>query len=264
VAEARQPRKPKTTVTGPGAAMAAPAVEISKSVSKPDGADDVRKGQGGGRIVGTRGGARNRRRAGSDAPAADERGTRDRILDIALDLFIEHGYDKTSLRQIAEPLGFSKAALYYHFASKEDILMALHQRLHGLLDETLADIGREVPPSQEYWTRLLEHLVVRTAKERKLFVLHARNQAAFEVLHDNDAHRDSHNEVEILIRESLSDTRIPARDRVRMACGMGAVLSGLLLSSESFGDLDPEEYSAILLDALHDLLGTPETAASAP
>src|SRR6185437_10733990 len=48
------------------------------------------------------------------------------------DLFIEQGYDKTSLRQIAEPLGFTQAAIYYHFAAKEDILVALHLRLHEL------------------------------------------------------------------------------------------------------------------------------------
>ena len=56
----------------------------------------------------------------------DEGDTRERILDVALDLFIEQGYDKTSLRQIAEPLGFTQAAIYYHFAAKEDILVALH------------------------------------------------------------------------------------------------------------------------------------------
>ena len=37
--------------------------------------------------------------------------TRQRILDVALDLFNEHGYDKTSLREIADALGFTKAAL---------------------------------------------------------------------------------------------------------------------------------------------------------
>src|SRR5579872_6632795 len=65
-------------------------------------------------------------------------GTRERILDIALDLFIDNGFDKTSLRQIAEQLGFSKAALYYHFASKDDILMALHLRVHEVFHEALA------------------------------------------------------------------------------------------------------------------------------
>jgi AcrR family transcriptional regulator len=47
-----------------------------------------------------------------DAPPLD---TRQRILDVALDLFIEQGFDGTSLRQIAEQLGVTKAALYYHF-----------------------------------------------------------------------------------------------------------------------------------------------------
>ena len=56
--------------------------------------------------------------------------TKERILDIALELFTDQGYERTSLRQIAERLGFSKAAIYYHFASKDDILMALHLRLH--------------------------------------------------------------------------------------------------------------------------------------
>ena len=46
---------------------------------------------------------------------------------LALDLFIEQGYDKTSLREIAERVGVTKAALYYHFSSKEDILRTLVQ-----------------------------------------------------------------------------------------------------------------------------------------
>src|SRR5271163_4609911 len=75
--------------------------------------------------------------------SAEPKGTRERILDIALDLFIEKGFDKTSLREIAEKLGFSKAALYYHFASKDDILEAFHARLHDVLHDTLSSLGRE-------------------------------------------------------------------------------------------------------------------------
>ena len=64
------------------------------------------------------------------ALAHDASSTRERILDVALELFGAQGYDGTSLRQIAEQLGVTKAALYYHFESKEDILRALHMRLH--------------------------------------------------------------------------------------------------------------------------------------
>ena len=51
--------------------------------------------------------------------------TRTRILDIARDLFTAQGYGSTSIAMIAEKLGTSKAALYYHFKSKEEILDAL-------------------------------------------------------------------------------------------------------------------------------------------
>ena len=57
--------------------------------------------------------------------AEDRNGTRGRIQAVALDLFAEQGYDKTSLREIAERLGVTKAALYYHFKSKEDIVRSL-------------------------------------------------------------------------------------------------------------------------------------------
>lgn len=55
----------------------------------------------------------------------DAGGTRTRILDISRDLFAAQGYGSTSIAQIAEKLGTSKAALYYHFKSKEEILDAL-------------------------------------------------------------------------------------------------------------------------------------------
>jgi AcrR family transcriptional regulator len=64
--------------------------------------------------------------------------TRRRILDVALELFLEQGYDRTSLREIAERLGFSKAALYYHYKAKDDILQAL-------ADALLADLRDDRP-----------------------------------------------------------------------------------------------------------------------
>lgn len=51
--------------------------------------------------------------------------TRQRILDIATALFRDRGYAGTSIRDIAEGLGMTKAALYYHFACKDDVLSAL-------------------------------------------------------------------------------------------------------------------------------------------
>ncbi len=49
-------------------------------------------------------------------------GTKERILDIALELFAQNGYLGTSMSDIAKQLGFTKAALYKHYTSKQEIL----------------------------------------------------------------------------------------------------------------------------------------------
>lgn len=58
---------------------------------------------------------------------------RAQILEIAVQVFIELGYDATSVSALAERLGLSKSALYHHFASKEELLeVALGEALDGL------------------------------------------------------------------------------------------------------------------------------------
>jgi len=177
--------------------------------------------------------------------------TRDRILDVALDLFIEKGFDRTSLREIAEQLGFTKAALYYHFASKDDILMALHMRLHEFGRETLSNIGDE-PITLKRWSALLDEMVDQMLTHRKIFLMHERNQAALEKLHRED-HEAEHDDIQAQFRRVLADSRVPVKDRVRMACSFGAVFSGLFLAGEAFGT-EPEELADMLRDAVHDLL----------
>ena len=68
--------------------------------------------------------------------------TRQRILAVANELFIEQGYEGTSLREIADRLDITKAALYYHFRSKDDILRVLLEPFDTLLDELLGRLGQ--------------------------------------------------------------------------------------------------------------------------
>jgi AcrR family transcriptional regulator len=89
--------------------------------------------------------------------AADE--TRERILDVAVDLFIERGYPGTSIRDIAERLGRTKGSLYYHFASKEDILTALVTPMMADLDTLIERAGEPGGPNRrELVTQLVDLL----------------------------------------------------------------------------------------------------------
>ncbi|SCF11861.1 transcriptional regulator, TetR family [Micromonospora mirobrigensis] len=64
-------------------------------------------------------------------------GTRERIQAVALELFTEQGYEKTSLREIAERLNVTKAALYYHFKSKDEIVSSFVEDRLRRMDELI-------------------------------------------------------------------------------------------------------------------------------
>lgn len=77
-------------------------------------------------------------------------GTRQRILEAAGELFAAQGYQRTSLREIADRLGVTKAAVLYHFPAKEKILTALTVPLLHDLKQVLDDAaGAE--PDQRRW-----------------------------------------------------------------------------------------------------------------
>ena len=54
--------------------------------------------------------------------------TRSRILDVAEELFSEHGFDRVSIRDITKKAQVNLAAINYHFGSKEDLIAAIFQR----------------------------------------------------------------------------------------------------------------------------------------
>ncbi|MGP8060867.1 MAG: TetR/AcrR family transcriptional regulator [Acidimicrobiales bacterium] len=188
----------------------------------------------------------------ADPVEPTEPDTRQRILDVALDLFIAQGFDGTSLREIAEKLGVTKAALYYHFASKDDILMALHLRLHEFGRNALNQMGDE-PVTLELWGELLDQVVEQMLAQRKIFLMHERNQAALEKLHRKD-HDAEHEDIQNRFRRVLADPRVSMRDRVRMAASFGVVFSGLFLAGEAFAGCSNQELGGMLREALHDVL----------
>ncbi|MEW9549187.1 TetR/AcrR family transcriptional regulator [Nonomuraea sp. NPDC050783] len=74
--------------------------------------------------------------------------TRERIQQVALELFAERGYDKTTLQEVAERLEITRPALYYHFRTKEDILASVVDRLVESMDELTA-WAKEQPATAE-------------------------------------------------------------------------------------------------------------------
>ena len=197
-------------------------------------------------------------RRGAGAPAS-EATTRERILEVALDLFVRKGYAGTSLREIAAELGFSKAALYYHYESKQDILLALHLRVHSLTDEALPLLQTGNAVDDGTWLRLVDVLIGVTLRNRRLLELHLRNRDAIGDLHKDPANIEKHGPIRDEVQDNLlgmiGDRSVPAERRIRRVASLGTV-AAVLLGSGALADVSDADLEAALRTVVQDVLGT--------
>jgi AcrR family transcriptional regulator len=182
--------------------------------------------------------------------------TREKILDVALELFTQNGYDKASLRDIAKRLGITKAALYYYFERKEDILLELHLRLHEFGSK-----GRDEIEALEYgparlaaWPNLMDEVIDGLLEHYQLGLLHRRNASAIDALHNNERNRLENEILEERVGRILSSQVIPVEERVRMASAMGAITDTLVENGDAFADVPPDELARILREVVRDVL----------
>ncbi len=152
--------------------------------------------------------------------------TRDRILKVALELFSARGYEGTSIRDIAEQMEMTKAAVFYHFPAKEDLLAAI-------LGPAMARVGHV----------LEEHGPVRDAQERREFVTALVDVVAEVgpqvVMMLSDPGAGSHVRAltgkaamssrvgRALLGREANDPKIAAADRIRAACAVASLPAGV-------------------------------------
>jgi len=171
--------------------------------------------------------------------------TRTRILDAALELFSEQGFDGTTLQQIADRLGFTKAALYYHFRSKDDLLHALVGPAVTGLDELLEshEAMLDTPARRRRFTEAyLDHVILH----RRLTAYIARDLAVVAHPAFASGRADRRERVEAL----LAGDGLDFHEQVRVAMafyGIGRVIA-------QYPDADCEELRAALLDAIRAVL----------
>jgi AcrR family transcriptional regulator len=183
--------------------------------------------------------------------------TRARIQAVALELFAEQGYDKTSLREIAERLDVTKAALYYHFKSKEDIVSSLVEDYFGQIDDMIA-WGRAQPRTPESRAQVLDRYYRIVAEGTGVFRMLQHNQASVNTL----AHAKNRSE---LFRERmdamvglLTEPDAPLEGQVRAAVALVSVSFGCMFYADRADD--PEKLRAIVLDIACGLAGVREPA----
>jgi len=100
-----------------------------------------------------------RRRARSSPAAGDEANRRAKLVRVAARLFREKGFDGTTVRDIADAVGMRSGSPFYHFRSKQEILLAvMEEGLAAGLEATEAVLERKLPPREKFRALVRSHL----------------------------------------------------------------------------------------------------------
>ena len=134
------------------------------------------------------------------------------ILGVAFRLFMEKGYEHTSIQDIINNLGgLSKGAIYHHFKSKEDILVAVIDRMTAESNEMLADIRDSSGLSGEEKLKKIFRESISRSVQNDIFTVapdfHDNPKLLFSLLHDT-IDNAAPNYILPIIRQGISDGSI--------------------------------------------------------
>lgn len=177
--------------------------------------------------------------------------TRSQILQVATELFTEQGYEATSLREIAERLGVTKAALYYHFKSKDDLLVAILEPVEGVLLELMDRL--DAADSIAAWGEAVDWVIDTMLELTDFFSLITVNRVAVETVLEDSAfgdHQQMHERVDRAVLAASDDLG----ERVRMVAALGAVASFDDFAPSLMAATSPEDLQAELRAVVRDIL----------
>ncbi|MFF6991478.1 TetR family transcriptional regulator [Streptomyces sp. NPDC010273] len=173
--------------------------------------------------------------------------TRQRIQDVALELFAEQGYEKTSLREIAEHLDVTKAALYYHFKTKEEILVSIFEDLTKPIED-LIEWGRGQPHTLETKQEIVRRYGDALDGATPLFRFMQENQATVRDLRIGERFKERMRG----LREIVIDPESSLVDQVRSLSAIFTLHAGMFAVQDLEGD--PEDKRKAVLEVATDMI----------
>jgi AcrR family transcriptional regulator len=174
--------------------------------------------------------------------------TRGRILHVALELISEQGFAATSTRELSERLGFTKAALYYHFRTKDDLLTAL---ITPAIDELTSLVSSaHLQPAAAARREVLTSYVDYVIAYRTLMRVLTQDPAVASRRGAEDYQPQYTRLTELLAGHDAPTTG----ERTRVRAALGAVRAALIFSEP---DDDPACLRANTLAAACGALGIP-------
>ena len=189
---------------------------------------------------------------------------RERILEVAVDLFYAHGYENTTLDAVAERLGVTKPFIYSYFKSKSELLAQICQRaIRGSLDEMNRVLTMDASPAERL-RRLGEVFtltVLRSQKHIAIFAREEKNLAVRDFKRISSFRREFDRKLNKLLEEGCDAGTFRVADRELAALAIGGMVSWSYVWFRSGGRLAPQEIAQRMSDLILALVQAERTPA---
>ena len=183
--------------------------------------------------------------------------TRTRVLETALVLFTKHGVEGTSLQMIADAMGVTKAAVYYHFKAKDEITEAVAEPVLARLGAIVRE-ARAMRRRGAQVDHVLTNVVDMVVGHRALAAVFSSDPGVARALE-----RSLHDEENV--QECLTELLVGPAPEPGAVVAAHVALAGIALAggSPDLADLPDDELRRHLLESGRRLLGRPRRATRA-
>ena len=172
------------------------------------------------------------------------------ILDVAFRQFMEKGYEHTSIQDIIDHLGgLSKGAIYHHFKSKEDILVAVTERMTQESNRMLARIRDRTGLSGRDKLKMIFKESISRPVQNDIFTVapdfHNNPKLLFSLLHDT-IEEAAPNYIEPIIEQGIADGSIKT-DYPKQLAELILLAANVWMNPMIFGSTEEESCKKFLI-----------------
>lgn len=178
----------------------------------------------------------------SPRKAVEHELSKERILEVAREQFVQNGYRDVSMRAIAKELGYSPGSLYYHFREKAELFSAMTADDFRRLDELLEESVREsaIPGRDQLELIFLSFIRFGLENKRSFELMFVIQEPGLDC-YTSQSKMDSYDKFAAAVKESLLVTNAERADDSDLIWVLFLSLHGFvhfyIHSTQSFEDI---------------------------
>jgi len=178
---------------------------------------------------------------------------KEKIIEAAVELFKEKGYTATSVQDIADKLGYTKAALYYYIQSKEEVLWEIFDKTMTTAERRIQELMNQDMPVIERLEKIIYNQIMNVRDEAPYMVIFFNERAHLpegKLEEINARSRNYEEKIAAVIREGITQGVLEPFDVMPAVYGILGMCNWVTHWFNPKGPRSPEEIAELFSQML--------------